>query len=136
MRTFYRLRQGFVPCRKLAQCVGFEPTGRINARPDSNRLQFQLWEHCRIFFVSPRTLGKKRREPFLLELCPQVVLTHHSATMLTPEFNMRGRICTAPMVASTSDLSCRFQLITYGNIVYLFRQRILTSKVGIEPTTS
>lgn len=56
--------------------------------------------------------------------------------MLTPEFNMRGRICTAPMVASTSDLSCRFQLITYGNIVYLFRQRILTGKVGIEPTTS
>ena len=37
------------PCRKLAQCVGLEPTRRINARPDSNRLQFQLWEHCRIF---------------------------------------------------------------------------------------
>lgn len=88
------------------------------------------------FLVSSRTLGKKRRIPFLLELCPQVVLTHHSATMLTPEFNMRGRICTAPMVAITSDLSCRFQLITYGNIVYLFRQRILTGKVGIEPTTS
>ena len=28
------------PCRKLAQCVGLEPTRRINARPDSNRLQF------------------------------------------------------------------------------------------------
>ena len=87
------------------------------------------------FLVSSRTLGKKRRIPYLQELCLQVVLTHHSATMLTPEFNMRGRICTAPMVASTSDLSCRFQLITYGNIVYLFRQRILTGKVGIEPTT-
>lgn len=30
----------------IAQCAGFEPTKRINARPASNRLQFQLWEHC------------------------------------------------------------------------------------------
>lgn len=36
------------------------------------------------FLVSSRTLGKKRRIPFLLELCPQVDLNHHSATLLTP----------------------------------------------------
>ena len=31
------------PCRKLAQCVGLEPTRRTNARPDSNRLQYHYW---------------------------------------------------------------------------------------------
>lgn len=137
MRTFYRLRQTFfqVYCRKLAQCVGLEPTRRINARPDSNRLQFHYGNTAK-FSCIVKNIGKETTDTLLQELCPQVVLTHHSATMLTPGFNMRGRICTAPMVASTSDLSCRFQLITYGNIVYLFRQRILTGKVGIEPTTS
>lgn len=88
------------------------------------------------FLCIAKNIRKEAAGTFLAGVMPAGILTHHSATMLTPEFNMRGRICTAPMVASTSDLSCRFQLITYGNIVYLFRQRILTGKVGIEPTTS
>ena len=36
------------------------------------------------FLVSPRTLGKKRMEPFLLELFQQVDMNQHSATLLTP----------------------------------------------------
>ena len=43
----------------------------------------------RIFFVSPRTLGKKRWVPFSLELCSQVDSNHHSAPMLTL-FNRQG----------------------------------------------
>lgn len=42
-----------------------------------------------IFFVSPRTLGKKRWVPFSLELCSQVDSNHHSAPMLTL-FNRQG----------------------------------------------
>ena len=50
MRTFYRLRQTFsqVYCRKLAQCVGLEPTRRTNARPDSNRLQYHYGNTAKI----------------------------------------------------------------------------------------
>ena len=50
MRTFYRLRQTFyqVYCRKLAQCVGLEPTRRTNARPDSNRFQYRYWNTANV----------------------------------------------------------------------------------------
>ena len=49
MRTFYRLRQWFVPCRKLAQCVGLEPTRRINARPFITAEFFSIQTHMRSF---------------------------------------------------------------------------------------
>ena len=51
IRTFYRLRQTFsqVYCRKLAQCVGFEPTRRINARPFITAEFFSIQTHMRSF---------------------------------------------------------------------------------------
>lgn len=70
IRTFYRLRQTFsqVYCRKLAQCVGFEPTRRINARPDSNRLQylygntakFSTYRQRTFIVLFPRFLSRQR----------------------------------------------------------------------------
>ena len=67
MRTFYRLRQTFsqVYCRKLAQCAGFEPARRINARPDSNRLQFHYGNTAK-FSVYRQEIGKETVSTFLL----------------------------------------------------------------------
>ena len=67
MRTFYRLRQTFsqVYCRKLAQCVGLEPTRQTNARPDSNRLQFHYGNTAK-FSVYRQEIGKETVSTFLL----------------------------------------------------------------------
>ena len=67
MRTFYRLRQTFsqVYCRKLAQCVGLEPTRRTNARPDSNRLQFHYGNTAK-FSIYRQEIGKETVSTFLL----------------------------------------------------------------------
>lgn len=43
------------PCRKLTQCVGLEPTRRINARPDSNRLQFHYGNTAKFSTYRQRT---------------------------------------------------------------------------------
>ena len=43
------------PCRKLAQCAGFEPTRRTNARPDSNRLQFHYGNTAKFSTYRQRT---------------------------------------------------------------------------------
>ena len=65
MRTFYRLRQTFsqVYCRKLAQCVGFEPTRRTNARTDSSRLQFHYGNTAK-FSVYRQEIGKETVSTF------------------------------------------------------------------------
>ena len=69
MRTFYRLRQTFsqVYCRKLAQCVGLEPTRRTNARPDSNRLQYRYGNTAKL---TRCTRSKATKRIWIFSSCP------------------------------------------------------------------
>ena len=55
------------PCRKLAQCVGFEPTRRTNARPDSNRLQFHYGNTAKL---TRCTRSKATKRIGIFSSCP------------------------------------------------------------------
>ena len=57
------------PCRKLAQCVGLEPTRRINARPDSNRLQFHYGNTAEFSCIA-KNIRKEAAGTFLAGVVP------------------------------------------------------------------
>lgn len=71
MRTFYRLRQTFfqVYCRKLAQCVGFEPTRRINARRLSKPFQYHYGNTAE-FSCIVKNIRKETADTFLAGVMP------------------------------------------------------------------
>ena len=69
MRTFYRLRQTFsqVYCRKLAQCVGLEPTRRINARRLSKPFQYRYGNTAKL---TRCTRSKATKRIGMFSSCP------------------------------------------------------------------
>ena len=69
MRTFYHLRQTFsqVYCRKLAQCVGFEPTRRINALRLSKPFQYHYGNTAKL---TRCTRSKATKRIWIFSSCP------------------------------------------------------------------
>ena len=69
MRTFYRLRQtsSQVYCRKLAQCAGFEPTRRINARRLSKPFQYHYGNTAKL---TRCTRSKATKRIWIFSSCP------------------------------------------------------------------
>ena len=107
MRTFYRLRQTFsqVYCRKLAQCVGLEPTRRTNARPDSNRLQFHYGNTAKLTRFT-RSKATKRIGIFSSVLSELLLLYFLLAACLLCVYFITTRIL---LLKNTQDLSLGLQ---------------------------
>ena len=57
------------PCRKLAQCVGFEPTRRINARRLSKPFQYHYGNTAEFSCIA-KNIRKEAAETFLAGVVP------------------------------------------------------------------
>lgn len=129
------------------QCVGFEPTRRINARPDSNRLQFHYGNTAE-FSCIVKNIRKEAAETFLAGVMPaggfEPPFCYHAYSdyfkWKVPESNRpHGLLVHLTVIASLRytfpcAFPCSASEVEHG-VFYLRRASASYLLVGSYPTT-